>query len=114
MSEERHRRAQDRSRSPRLSRRAFIAQALAGTTLAFGLASCVPPPATTAQPASPAGAVVGRGPRRKVSKTVARYQARPNRGQKCADCIHFQPPAGCRVVAGLISPNGWSRYFEPA
>jgi hypothetical protein len=116
MSEERHGRTQDSSHGTRLSRRTFLKRALAGTTLAgaCGLAACVPPPATTAQPASPAGAVVGRGPRRKVSKTFARYQDRPNRGQRCADCIHFQQPAGCRIVTGLISPNGWSRYFEPA
>ena len=99
-----------------LSRRTFVRGALASTALAGtgALAACVPPPATRASQGAPAGTVAEGRPRRKVSKLVARYQNRPNRGQQCAACIHFQPPAGCSIVAGFISSNGWSRYFEAA
>ncbi len=28
-------------------------------------------------------------------------------GQKCSGCKLFTAPAGCTVVTGKISPNGW-------
>jgi hypothetical protein len=28
-------------------------------------------------------------------------------GQKCSGCKLFKAPAGCTVVTGKISPNGW-------
>jgi hypothetical protein len=96
---------------PRVSRRTFLRTSLAGTALAGAgaLSACAPPPPpVVAAPAPPA--VAGRN----IPKSVARYQDRPNRGRRCADCVHFMPPGACEIVAGPISPNGWSRYFEPA
>jgi hypothetical protein len=61
---------------------------------------------------SPAAAR-GTGPG-KVSKATARYQERPRGEQRCARCAHFQAPNRCEIVAGRISPNGWSRFFERA
>ena len=54
----------------------------------------------------------GPAGRRKVSKAAARYQDRPRGQQRCGRCAHFLAPNSCEVVAGRISPNGWSRFFE--
>jgi hypothetical protein len=115
MPEERNRKTSTGQDGSQVSRRTFLGGALAGTALAGAgaLSACAPMPAGgTAQPVE--APLVGRGPRRKVSKSFARYQDRPNRGQRCADCRHFLPSGACRIVAGPISSNGWSRYFEPA
>src|SRR5215207_10514845 len=103
MSEERNPRTSIDPESPPVSRRTFLRGALAGTALvgAGALSACAPTVQAggTAQPASPAEApLVGRGPGRKVSKSFARYQDRPKRGQRCADCVHFRPPGTCRIV----------------
>jgi len=51
----------------------------------------------------------------KVSKEEALYQEEPRAGEKCELCVHFIPERNaCEVVAGDISPQGWSRFFEPA
>jgi len=42
------------------------------------------------------------------NKKQFKYQDKPGKGgQKCSGCRLFRPPAGCQVVAGKISPNGW-------
>jgi hypothetical protein len=109
MPEERNARTSIGPDSPHVSRRSFLRVALTGTALAGAgaLSGCAPtlPAGGTAQPAAPG---------RKVSKSFARYQDRPNRGQRCADCVHFVPSGACSIVAGPISPNGWSRFFKPA
>jgi hypothetical protein len=114
MPEEQNRRLPTAPDNPPLSRRTFLRGALTGTALvgAGALSACAPtmPPGGAVQPSPAAGA----RPARKVSKAFARYQDRPNRGQRCADCVHFLPSGACRVVAGPISRNGWSRYFELA
>jgi hypothetical protein len=48
----------------------------------------------------------------KVSQAVARYQDRPKNGLSCAACALFRPPAACAIVTGVISPNGWCRFFD--
>ncbi|RJR39820.1 MAG: hypothetical protein C4576_20665 [Desulfobacteraceae bacterium] len=50
----------------------------------------------------------------KVSKEHAAYQDQPKGNQSCANCAHFVPPAACAVVAGEISPKGWSKYWAAA
>jgi hypothetical protein len=48
----------------------------------------------------------------KVSQVEAQYQDRPKNGLSCAACALFRPPAACAVVSGVISPNGWCRFFD--
>jgi hypothetical protein len=48
-----------------------------------------------------------------VPKPAARYQDRPNRGRACGGCRYFRPPHFCRVVEGMISPQGWCMYHDP-
>jgi hypothetical protein len=47
----------------------------------------------------------------KVSKEHAAYQDKPKGNQLCSNCAHFVPPRACAVVAGDISPDGWSKYW---
>ncbi len=50
----------------------------------------------------------------KVSKEEALYQEEPRAGEKCEACVHFiAEQSACEIVAGRISPQGWSRFYEP-
>jgi hypothetical protein len=50
------------------------------------------------------------------SKEAAQYQECPNGAEHCARCLHVIEPAGanlrCRVVSGVVSPDGWCRWYE--
>ncbi len=48
----------------------------------------------------------------KISKTEASYQDTPHELEKCSLCAYFQPPGGCQLVDGTISPNGWCKLFN--
>ncbi|WP_165943243.1 high-potential iron-sulfur protein [Roseicella aquatilis] len=43
----------------------------------------------------------------KLQGSMVLYQDKPKDGQKCSNCLHFQPPNACAIVAGEISPEGW-------
>jgi hypothetical protein len=43
----------------------------------------------------------------KASKDAMKYQDKPNKDQKCSNCMQFQPPDSCKVVEGKISPDGY-------
>jgi hypothetical protein len=99
---------------PVCSRRAFLrgtllGAAAGGTGMLSACMPMMPPQAAAPAPAAPMGA---RGLPRNVPKDIARYQDRPNRGQRCGLCMHFLEPDGCEIVTGRISPQGWCRYFE--
>ena len=48
----------------------------------------------------------------KLSKPEAEYQDSPKNNQQCSECTKFQPPKGCSVVAGDISPRAWCKLYE--
>lgn len=77
-------------RSP--SRRSLLVQAalLAGTAMTF---SVIPSKQASAQ--------------QKASKEVMKYQDKPNGDQRCSNCMQFVAPASCKVVDGVINPNGY-------
>jgi hypothetical protein len=51
----------------------------------------------------------------KTPQTAVHYQATPKDGKACAACTFFAAPAACKVVAGVISPQGWcALYAEKA
>jgi hypothetical protein len=56
--------------------------------------------------------VSSAAPARQVSPAEALYQDSPKNGLSCAACALFRPPAACVVVAGVISPHGWCRFFD--
>jgi hypothetical protein len=47
----------------------------------------------------------------KSPQAASRYQDQPNGGQRCGNCLHFQPPSSCKIVAGKISANGWCAIY---
>jgi hypothetical protein len=49
----------------------------------------------------------------KMSQKVAAYQDHPNGDKRCDKCVQFQPPDACKVVEGVISPQGSCRIFMP-
>ena len=49
----------------------------------------------------------------KVAKTAVAYQPQPKGAARCDNCVQWQAPAACKLVAGDISPSGWcSIYFK--
>jgi hypothetical protein len=54
----------------------------------------------------------------KIAKKKLKYQDKPNKGQRCADCTQFVPgktkaaKGTCKLVEGAISPNGWCLEWE--
>jgi hypothetical protein len=77
-----------------LSRRGLVAAAalLGAGSVAPADAAAEPPPQVTQQ--------------------EAHYQPAPKNGVRCAFCTFFRPPAGCTVVQGVISPQGWCKFFD--
>lgn len=56
-------------------------------------------------------ATVAAQTRGKSPQQAAGYQSQGNGNQRCGNCLHFQPPSACRIVAGNISPAGWCRLY---
>ena len=49
----------------------------------------------------------------KISKAAVAYQDHPDGDKECAKCTHFVAPAGCNMVDGQISPQGYCHIFAP-
>jgi hypothetical protein len=49
----------------------------------------------------------------KISKAAVAYQDHPDGAKRCDKCAQFQPPDGCKMVEGPISPQGSCRIFTP-
>jgi hypothetical protein len=47
----------------------------------------------------------------KMSQESAAYQNSPKENQNCANCKLFVPPSSCTLVEGLISPQGWCKFW---
>ena len=43
----------------------------------------------------------------KASKSVMKYQDKPNGDKQCGNCQHFQPPASCGIVEGTVAAQGY-------
>jgi hypothetical protein len=56
---------------------------------------------------------LGQQQQQKVDQKTAQYQSYPKNGQACAKCVQFEPPNGCKIVAGTVSPAGWCALFSP-
>jgi hypothetical protein len=50
----------------------------------------------------------------KIPQKSVAYQDTPKGPLKlkCSDCILFEPPAACKSVAGVISPDGWCALYR--
>jgi hypothetical protein len=49
----------------------------------------------------------------KIAQAMVKYQDHPNNGNHCGICAQFEPPNACKVVDGVIDPNGWCIAFAP-
>jgi hypothetical protein len=58
-------------------------------------------------------ALAQQPPPQKIDQKAVMYQPTPKNGQACAKCVQFEPPNGCKVVVGTISPAGWCMLFSP-
>ena len=59
------------------------------------------------------GAGAARAATKKLSQSMAAYQAKPMGKARCDGCTQWTPPASCKTVAGAISPSGWCSLFAP-
>ncbi len=78
----------------RTSRRAML-----WTTVAVLAAATTAPTRTAAQA--------------KIAQKLVHYQEKPKGNQECDNCLHFIPPASCKMVAGKINPKGWCQLYAP-
>lgn len=79
-----------------LSRRGLLRAAIVGGGLVFAAAIVSPTEASA-----------------KVSQRSVAYRGAPNGTARCVNCALWQPPAACKVVEGVISPNGWCSIYAP-
>jgi hypothetical protein len=52
--------------------------------------------------------------RDKMATEDADYQDSPRGLQMCSTCSLFDPPTSCKIVEGVVSPNGWCKNFAIA
>jgi hypothetical protein len=77
----------------------FSRRSLLWSTAAAAGIVCVGPNLARAQP--------------KISKVAVNYQEHPDGDKRCDKCIQFLPPDACKMVEGMISPQGSCRIFMP-
>jgi hypothetical protein len=58
------------------------------------------------------GVTADRAMAAKASKKAVGYKDSPKGNQRCDNCAPFQPPNGCRIVEGPVSPQGWCRVWQ--
>lgn len=53
----------------------------------------------------------------KIPQAAVMYQDQPKtvdgNVQRCDNCLHWQPPNACAIVAGEIAPEGWCGVWAP-
>ena len=47
----------------------------------------------------------------KLAPALVQYQATPKNGQMCINCSQWVAPNGCKIVSGVIAPQGWCVAF---
>jgi hypothetical protein len=50
----------------------------------------------------------------KAAPDTVGYQTKPNNGQECDGCVQYIKPNGCKIVSGVIAPQGWCELYSPA
>ena len=81
---------------PGLTRRGLLLTAVAGGGVLLATALVAPTEASA-----------------KVAQRSVAYRGAPNGTARCSNCALWQPPAACKVVNGVISPNGWCSIYAP-
>ncbi len=58
-------------------------------------------------------ATAARAQDEKIAQELVQYQAQPKDGQKCNACAQWVEPNACKIVAGVISPQGYCVAYAP-
>jgi hypothetical protein len=70
--------------------------------------------AAVAAPLAAAGLSQQATAQQKLAKNLIQYvDVTPNPAQRCDNCTHWQPPAGCAIVEGTIAAAGWCAAWAP-
>jgi hypothetical protein len=49
----------------------------------------------------------------KIAPALVQYQTTPKDGAKCSGCVNFEAPNACKIVSGVIAPEGWCIAYAP-
>jgi len=49
----------------------------------------------------------------KLSQKASGYRTTPKGKQECDNCGQWQAPNACKLVDGVISPQGWCNIYVP-
>jgi hypothetical protein len=64
-----------------------------------------------------AGATLAAGAARaqdeKIAQELVQYQNQPKEGQQCNKCAQWVEPNACKIVAGVIAPQGYCVAYAP-
>lgn len=58
-------------------------------------------------------AAVSARAQEKIAPAMVQYQTTPKDGNKCSACANWEAPNACKIVSGVISPEGWCIAFGP-
>ena len=58
-------------------------------------------------------AAPGARAQEKIAPAMVQYQPTPKDGNKCANCVNYVEPGACKIVSGVIDPNGWCIAYAP-
>jgi hypothetical protein len=47
----------------------------------------------------------------KAAQQMAGYQSKPMGAAQCSNCKNFEAPSSCKIVEGIIAPDGWCRLY---
>ena len=48
----------------------------------------------------------------KVSKASVGFEAPAKGPHHCSQCVHWEPPDACEIVAGMVDGDDWCRRFR--
>jgi len=60
-----------------------------------------------------AAAASARAQDEKIAQELVQYQDSPKDGQQCNKCAQWVEPNACKIVAGIIHPNGYCVAYAP-
>ena len=60
-----------------------------------------------------AAASSARAEDEKIAQELVQYQDMPKDGQQCNKCAQWVEPNACKIVAGVIHPNGYCVAYAP-
>ena len=49
----------------------------------------------------------------KIAQELVQYQNQPKDGQQCNKCAQWVEPNACKIVAGVIVPQGYCVAYAP-